>query len=170
MKMHIELTASEMSIINSILAVFEEQKAPVKQKLHEYSDMYEETISFNSDGSYSMSMEVKETLTIAIGSWLAQVCSQAKGLIMAAVDTYRNMVKMLGVKHLEIDGKEVNLDIPCRVSVEHNGYKIRATKYVPADSDLTNEKAKLKTDIIKKIDEPISNSTNNVAKIGDKNE
>ena len=72
---------------------------------------------------------------------------------MGAVDTYRNMVKMLGIKHLEIDDKEVNLSIPCKVSVNHNGYKVSVTKYVPTTSNMEDEKKTLKENVIKKIDE-----------------
>ena len=59
MKFHIEMNANEMAAVNAIVAIFEKQKAPVKQKLHEYTDGYTQTIITDADGSYKMDMEVK---------------------------------------------------------------------------------------------------------------
>ena len=110
MKIRIEMTAAEMMSIGSICNIFEDEPIIThKNKLtEEYSEHTTDRSKWNEDGSYEYEFEASELFSICVINWLRDIIGQTKSLILGAVDTYKNLTKMMGLKKLIIDGKEIN--------------------------------------------------------------
>ena len=109
MKIRIEMTAAEMMTAQSICNLFDDEPAKRSYKLmEEVTEYTTERTSYNKDGSYTYDLEVSEVFTICVTNWARDIIAQTKGLIMSAVDTYKNLTKMMGLKKLVIDGEQIN--------------------------------------------------------------
>lgn len=109
MKIRIEMTAAEMMTTQSVCNLFDDEPAKRSYKImEEFSEHTTERTSYNKDGSYTYDLEISEVFTICVTNWARDIIAQTKGLIMSAVDTYKNLTKMMGLKKLVIDGEPIN--------------------------------------------------------------
>lgn len=157
MKIRIEMTAAEMMTAQSVCNLFDDE--PVKRSykiMEEFSEHTTERTSYNKDGSYTYDLEVSEAFTICVTNWARDIIAQTKGLIMSAVDTYRNLTKMMGLKKLIIDGEEVNVckKVTTKVTVD-NMYMRVVTHPLQTVSD-NEEKKHVTEKITAALKQPIT--------------
>lgn len=110
MKIRIEMTAAEMMSIGSVCNLFADEPITThKNKLtEEFSEHTTDRSKWNDDGSYEYEFEASELFAVCTINWLRDIVSQCKALIMGAIDTYKNISKMMGLKKLVIDGEQIN--------------------------------------------------------------
>lgn len=127
MKIRIEMTAAEMMTAQSVCNLFDDEPAKRSYELmEEFNEHMNERTSYNKDGSYTYDLEISEVFTICVTNWARDIIAQTKGLIMSAVDTYRNLTKMMGLKKLIIDGEEVNVckKVTTKVTVDNMSMRV----------------------------------------------
>lgn len=110
MKIRIEMTAAEMMSVGSVCNLFADEPINIhKNKLtEEYSEHTTDRSKWNEDGSYEYEFEASELFSICAINWMRDIIGQTKSLILGAVDTYKNLSKMMGLKKLVIDGKSID--------------------------------------------------------------
>lgn len=109
MKIRIEMTAAEMMSVGSICNIFADEPVTNKKRLtEEFSEHTTDRSKWNEDGSYEYEFEASEIFSICVINWLRDIIGQTKSLILGAVDTYKNLSKMMGLKKLVIDGEQIN--------------------------------------------------------------
>lgn len=108
MKIRIEMTAAEMMTAQSIRNLFDDEPTTRTYNIvEEFTEHTTERTSYNKDGSYTYDLEISEVFTICVTNWARDIIGQTKSLILGAIDTYKNLTKMMGLRKLTIDGKEV---------------------------------------------------------------
>lgn len=110
MKIRIEMTAAEMMSVGSICNIFADEPIVTNKKrlTEEFSEHTTDRSKWNEDGSYEYEFEASEIFSICVINWLRDIIGQTKSLILGAVDTYKNLSKMMGLKKLVIDGEQIN--------------------------------------------------------------
>lgn len=109
MKIRIKMTAAEMMSVGSICNIFADEPVTNKKRLtEEFSEHTTDRSKWNEDGSYEYEFEASEIFSICVINWLRDIIGQTKSLILGAVDTYKNLSKMMGLKKLVIDGEQIN--------------------------------------------------------------
>jgi len=140
MKVRIEMSSSEMMAIKSFATLFDDISMETKKrKIEEFTNHTKQTIIENADGSYEMEFSASDLLTITITNWMRDVVSQCKGLILGAIDTYKNIVAMMGIKKLIVDGDEVTMTKKIKIDTCVENVHITAVQHV--DVNMDNQKA-----------------------------
>ena len=136
MKIRIEFTKSEQMAINSLDSIFGTDGEKCKGKIIKHFNKHTtHTITNTEDGGSDIQFECTEEIFCVVVNWISNIATQCKGLIFSAIDTYKNIAKMCGVPHLEIDNEKRNLCHSIKVTESREDITVTATRYIPYEND-----------------------------------
>ena len=136
MKIYIKFTKSEQLAINTLDSIFKSDGEKCKGKIIKHFDKHiTHTITNTEDGGSDILFECTEEIFCVVVNWVSNIAAQCKGLILGAIDTYKNIAKMCGIPHLEIDGEKHNLCHPVKITESREDVTVTAVRYIPYEND-----------------------------------